>query len=220
MTKICSFPDCGRRREYKELCDSHYAQLRRSKPLTKINSILGTIPCSFDSCRNLQRAHGLCPAHLRQKKKGIQLHEIRYQTPRSGKCVVDGCGAHRHTRGLCFGHNAQRLAGVPFTPIKRYPKYGWRDWRSEGSSGYIIRKRYEPGGKIITQRQHRVVMEEHLGRELLPHENVHHLNGVRNDNRIENLELWNTSQPAGQRIEDKLKWARELISFYDKKEDK
>jgi len=61
-------------------------------------------------------------------------------------------------------------------------------------------------------------MEEHLGRKLESHENVHHINGVRNDNRLENLELWSTSQPVGQRVEDKIKWAYEIIKLYGDKE--
>lgn len=63
--------------------------------------------------------------------------------------------------------------------------------------------------------EHRVVMEQMLGRDLLPGENVHHKNGVRDDNRPENLELWVTFQPAGQRVEDLLAWAHELIERYE-----
>lgn len=87
--------------------------------------------------------------------------------------------------------------------------------------GYLNKKGYRlmvirhPSGKgHIRKYQHVLVMEAHIGRPLTNDERVHHRNGIRDDNRIENLELWTKSHPYGQRVEDKIHWCIEFLRLF------
>ena len=126
--------------------------------------------------------------------------------PKGRLCSVEICGKPHKGLGYCLGH-LQRLhkhgtviEDKPLTPAYKPVK---------DANGYMV---YKKNNKTV--KVHREVMEEHLGRPLLSHESVHHKNGIRDDNRIENLELWSTSQPYGQRVEDKVKWAFEILDTY------
>jgi len=129
-------------------------------------------------------------------------------------CAIEDCDLASYTRGLCSKHyqrKAMRAAGVLARPEAGGPG-AWY----ENASGYVVRKIPNlDTGKRRMEQQHRIVLEEHLGRKLVDKENVHHINGVRNDNRLENLELWSTKQPYGQRVTDKTAWAIEWLKQYD-----
>lgn len=130
-------------------------------------------------------------------------------------CDFNPCDREVYAKELCNRHWKQSRSGRELTPIKFKAKNG--EARSITKDGYVVvsskghPNAWTNGYAIL---EHVLVMSNHLGRALLPGENVHHKNGNRQDNRLDNLELWLVSQPAGQRLEDKAIWVKEFIAIY------
>lgn len=102
-------------------------------------------------------------------------------------------------------------------PRKAWPGSGYLN-----KDGYMtFKKKGHPcADKNGRCQEHHLVMYEYLGRPLKKGESIHHINGIRNDNRLENLELWSCKHPPGQRVEDKIKWCIEFLSEYGYKVEK
>lgn len=110
---------------------------------------------------------------------------------RSSLCAK--CSRSGERNGNWAGGKTQHSKGYTYVRVKEHPKV-------TGEAGYVA--------------EHVLVVEQHIGRFLVEGENVHHLNGLRSDNRIENLELWCKPQPAGCRAEDAYNYALEIVERY------
>jgi len=92
--------------------------------------------------------------------------------------------------------------------------YNWKGGRRE-SLGYVLV--YSPDHPRANKKyvfEHILKMEEKIGRFLVRGETVHHRNGIKNDNRIENLELWTKNHGSGCRVEDIIKHSTEMLMLY------
>jgi hypothetical protein len=158
----------------------------RSLPQTSANGC----ECLTYGCSKPRKARGFCYKHYgRLRRDGV------FPSP---PCSI--CGEPSEARSLCHKHyRSEDLSKHPRCKAKGYAT----------SAGY--RQLYRKGTVVL---EHRIVMERTLSRELQEGENVHHKNGVRDDNRPESLELWVTYQPKGQRPDDLCDWAEQILFRY------
>lgn len=184
------------------------------------------------NCKNCEKEYDYagyycrwCSQKLREeKRKGIPCKSCNKIKPISNKS--------NHLCGLCYVKKRENDNPI-YKEKKRIAKFKSRRksrgqdpesplMKNKAGDGYInpdgykqLTKIYHPNssksGRIF---EHRYIMSEYLKRPLKKNETVHHLNGIKNDNRIENLELWSKSQPAGQRVKDKIRWCKQFLEEY------
>jgi hypothetical protein len=214
----CCIESCDRNVYARELCQPHYKRLRRHGDVFA-DLPIGRAPrsCSVPLCDKPADGRGLCHGHYQrwQRTGDVQEDEPLNRRRQPERCVVVGCARPTQAKGYCGTHYKRAVKNGDVqadTPIRVVTGEGGL------SHGYWKvpvppEERHLTNGATATG-EHRLVMARHLGRALLQDEVVHHINGDRTDNRLENLELWSTTQPKGQRVRDKVMFAVELLRTY------
>jgi HNH endonuclease len=183
-------------------------------PADLLNKPAKGLICRVDGCSKDVRSKGYCATHYwRWRNHGDPGSAVIWKGKRKGvPCEVAECTRLADGDGLCRMHYERRrkrgTLGGP-NPLKA----------ARGEGGYNGQ-----GYRVITVDgrpvlEHRYVMEQYLGRPLRKGETVHHRDGNRSRNTIDNLELWTRTQPSGQRAKDLLAWAEEIVARYGPERD-
>ena len=213
--RICEAPDCEREAYARGHCGRHYKQLLRHG---QVQPDPAPTSCAVNGCGRAAVTRGWCHGHyLRWSRTGDVRADVPLVRPQQDGCAIDACDRGRHSAQYCRSHYKRwQLYGDPLAggPVREHTGGG------SVSHGYwyvpvppALRHLVPPGR--TKDFEHRLVMAAALGRPLTEDEVVHHRSGDRLDNSLQNLELWTTAQPKGQRVVDRLAHAWSLILRYD-----
>lgn len=171
--------------------------------------------CAVEGCTESAYSRGWCPAHYaRWYRHGDPLQGGALRRKGRAECGVSGCARTVYAYGYCSPHY-QRFKewGHPKADVPLRAPQG-SGHQSKDGYRYLFSRTHPNANKYGKVLEHVVVMSEVLDRPLRKGETVHHKNGVKSDNRPENLELWITAHPYGQRIEDLVQFATEILTQY------
>lgn len=194
----CSNAGCSRPRKYKNTGYCNPCQAKRNADLRGV--VIRNFPCERCGAERLRRrspgSQKLCMSCAQSDRWGPG----HRKTFTCSICAAEFEDFQSRVTGA-FVHCSRKCASVG--------KAQRAEGRHINANGYVvIRVKNKP---VL---EHRHVMAESLGRPLLRNETVHHVNGQRQDNRLENLELWGGRHGNGQRVVDLVADAVKILELY------
>lgn len=181
----CSIVTCQSLSYVKDVCSKHYQRMKRNGDPDIIFGRGGKPQFTMPIAELKQLYEKSDSVSSLARQLGVGNRTIWYHLTNAGISIRD--------------HGWHSPKSTPPRTMEDSPN--WKGGRRRSDKGYILiyapnHPRHMAKGYVL---EHRLVMEKDLGRYLLPTEIVHHLNGMRDDNRLENLELWQKKDPPGTR---------------------